>query len=395
MRNNRLLSIMLVAAAGTTLSASPQQVNTAKVHVATPKVAPHHSLQSNGPHAMGDYDLVYDTMHDIGNGSGWNLSWVEPVDYTPGGAGGSAYLTGLGSVAGEFWDAPWIDDPAECDANIPTDIAWDVWAADLSVWGAPGTMNPITMYDITTAICNNVARTVTFNIGMMNLDGDTIYGPGTPPGVINVSYGELDATWCYLTLTTGIDLLYNGLAFDAPDAGYYFVDFPNDTQPDDSGLGMAISGGDLTQPNPDGYPSQDEILTRNGYDPNNNDPEFWVYGTANNDVDENWDGEPGISYLDVFNTQGCNDTLILWNFEFDDSAGRHRVLTRDFPITIYAQTGAVTCAGDLDGDGDTDQSDLGILLAAFNTTGDGDLDGDGDTDQSDLGILLADFGCTP
>ncbi|MCK4871838.1 MAG: hypothetical protein KAS72_03840 [Phycisphaerales bacterium] len=25
----------------------------------------------------------------------------------------------------------------------------------------------------------------------------------------------------------------------------------------------------------------------------------------------------------------------------------------------------------------------------------GDLDGDGDTDQSDLGILLADYGCTP
>ncbi len=51
------------------------------------------------------------------------------------------------------------------------------------------------------------------------------------------------------------------------------------------------------------------------------------------------------------------------------------------------------CDGDLDGDGDTDQSDLGILLAAYNLGGDGDLDGDGDTDQSDLGILLADYGC--
>ncbi len=53
------------------------------------------------------------------------------------------------------------------------------------------------------------------------------------------------------------------------------------------------------------------------------------------------------------------------------------------------------CVGDLDGDGDTDQSDLGILLAAYNLNGDGDLDGDGDTDQSDLGILLADYNCTP
>jgi YVTN family beta-propeller protein len=53
------------------------------------------------------------------------------------------------------------------------------------------------------------------------------------------------------------------------------------------------------------------------------------------------------------------------------------------------------CAGDLDGDGDTDQSDLGILLADWGCTSDctGDLDDDDDTDQSDLGILLADWGC--
>ena len=56
------------------------------------------------------------------------------------------------------------------------------------------------------------------------------------------------------------------------------------------------------------------------------------------------------------------------------------------------------CVGDLDGDGDTDLADLGILLADFGCTGGGcagDLDGDGDTDLADLGILLADFGCAP
>ena len=53
----------------------------------------------------------------------------------------------------------------------------------------------------------------------------------------------------------------------------------------------------------------------------------------------------------------------------------------------------VRCVGDLDGDNDTDQADLGILLAAWCTSGEGDLDGDGDTDHSDLGILLADWGC--
>ncbi len=51
------------------------------------------------------------------------------------------------------------------------------------------------------------------------------------------------------------------------------------------------------------------------------------------------------------------------------------------------------CPGDLDGDGDTDQADLGQLLGSFNLNDGGDLDGDGDTDQADLGVLLGDYGC--
>jgi subtilisin family serine protease len=55
---------------------------------------------------------------------------------------------------------------------------------------------------------------------------------------------------------------------------------------------------------------------------------------------------------------------------------------------------AAPCPGDLDGSGDIDQSDLGILLADFGCSGNcqGDVDGDGDTDQGDLGELLANFG---
>jgi hypothetical protein len=58
------------------------------------------------------------------------------------------------------------------------------------------------------------------------------------------------------------------------------------------------------------------------------------------------------------------------------------------------------CPGDIDGDGDTDHSDLGALLAAWCThAGDpnwnpnADLDGDGHVGHGDLGILLADWGC--
>ncbi|MFG0251308.1 MAG: hypothetical protein ACF8NJ_00370, partial [Phycisphaerales bacterium JB038] len=50
------------------------------------------------------------------------------------------------------------------------------------------------------------------------------------------------------------------------------------------------------------------------------------------------------------------------------------------------------CVGDLDGDNDCDQGDLGELLAAYNLDDGGDIDGDGDTDQADLGILLYKYG---
>ncbi|MCK4873732.1 MAG: FG-GAP repeat protein [Phycisphaerales bacterium] len=59
---------------------------------------------------------------------------------------------------------------------------------------------------------------------------------------------------------------------------------------------------------------------------------------------------------------------------------------------LFDASGA-PCPGDLDGDYDTDQSDLGLLLSAYGIDDGGDLDGDGDTDQSDLGILLGDYGC--
>ena len=62
--------------------------------------------------------------------------------------------------------------------------------------------------------------------------------------------------------------------------------------------------------------------------------------------------------------------------------------------------GGSECAGDLDGDGDTDQADLGILLSDWGCDDPvngcaGDLDDDDDTDQADLGVLLADWGCVP
>jgi probable HAF family extracellular repeat protein len=67
-------------------------------------------------------------------------------------------------------------------------------------------------------------------------------------------------------------------------------------------------------------------------------------------------------------------------------SGRYNGQPRAFLLTPTATL------GDLDGDGDVDQADLGILLASYGVDDGGDLDGDGDTDQADLGILLANYG---
>jgi hypothetical protein len=60
----------------------------------------------------------------------------------------------------------------------------------------------------------------------------------------------------------------------------------------------------------------------------------------------------------------------------------------------------VECPGDIDGDGDTDHSDLGALLSAWcsvagdpNWNPNADLDGDGHVGHGDLGIVLSDWGC--
>lgn len=102
---------------------------------------------------------------------------------------------------------------------------------------------------------------------------------------------------------------------------------------------------------------------------------------------------------------------VLLGYGYTDDSG-HAIIEFDEPIsddgdvdlvvTAYNKIPYITSLdvvseipGDLDGDGDVDQEDLGILLADWGCTGGGcpgDCDGDGDTDQEDLGILLSNWG---
>jgi hypothetical protein len=76
---------------------------------------------------------------------------------------------------------------------------------------------------------------------------------------------------------------------------------------------------------------------------------------------------------------------------------RETSLVNNRPALTIEYSPGSQCVGDVDGDGDTDQSDLGTLLGNFGLivppNEDGDLDGDGFVGQTDLGTLLGDFPC--
>ncbi len=68
-------------------------------------------------------------------------------------------------------------------------------------------------------------------------------------------------------------------------------------------------------------------------------------------------------------------------------------VTQQESATATIDWPARPCPEDLDGDGDVDGADIGILLLAWNTAdAAADLDGDGDVDGADIGILLLAWG---
>jgi len=69
----------------------------------------------------------------------------------------------------------------------------------------------------------------------------------------------------------------------------------------------------------------------------------------------------------------------------------------DGKLRIDRSTGAARqdffrLAGDLDGDADTDLSDLSVLAGAYQTSAAGDCDGDSDTDLNDLSMVASAYG---
>ena len=132
-----------------------------------------------------------------------------------------------------------------------------------------------------------------------------------------------------------------------------------------------------------------------------------VFGTEDDDLRVS----PGSPCIDA----GDNDAVPADYFDLDNDGDTDERLPYDLdgharfvddpdtpdsgqglpPIVDMGAYEFLGCLGDLDGDGDVDHADLGILLGDWGCTGGdcaGDCDGDGDTDQVDLGVVLALWG---
>jgi hypothetical protein len=118
----------------------------------------------------------------------------------------------------------------------------------------------------------------------------------------------------------------------------------------------------------------------------NGDIDLELYGECGGDILASANSSTSDEHLSYYNASAAADFYLRVFLDKDTR--------QEYDVSL--DLNYVECPGDLDGDGDTDQGDLGILLADWGCTGGGcagDLDNDGDTDQGDLGILLADWGC--
>jgi len=180
-----------------------------------------------------------------------------------------------------------------------------------------------------------------------------------------------------------------------------------------NGVVVAETDGDITPANPSGELYDDTIFSATFFvlggnclgdyiiagTTNNPDPLFDAVVTLNSQrvilrqgdpIDANGNGLPDDNiFVHVFNNDDSfltPDGLYYFNadIKFDNTvdAATHQAF-----LVVRA-----FCPGDIDRDGDVDQSDLGVMLSGFGVNDAGDTDCDGDTDQSDLGVLLSNFG---
>ncbi len=121
------------------------------------------------------------------------------------------------------------------------------------------------------------------------------------------------------------------------------------------------------------------------------DGKVWFTNFNSNGIEAALVWFDGTNHGTITRQQGLPHAQI-YDAEVREVPGGYEVWIACASRGIAVLTVSTDTPGDLDGDGDVDQADLGILLSCYGTSDCGDLDGDGDTDQADLGQLLANYG---
>jgi streptogramin lyase len=117
----------------------------------------------------------------------------------------------------------------------------------------------------------------------------------------------------------------------------------------------------------------------------------WFTNFNSNGIEASLVWFDGTNHGTITRQQGLPHAQI-YDAEVREVPGGYEVWIACVSRGIAVLTVSTDTPGDLDGDGDVDQADLGILLSCYGVSDCGDLDGDGDTDQADLGLLLANYG---
>jgi hypothetical protein len=382
------LGLGLVALAGTIAGAQPVAIDAqAGLYVemeapprdATPVGDTGNRLRQTAAWAYNVHDC--DICED-----GFNGAWADPDCFDPDlGCSRSMYILPMGyhQFDERPYDAPLYDpdDPDDPDGDEwRTDIFFDDYQADAVIWGDVNQLQSIVAFHGNAWTINDygsgVDKTFVFHYVWFSTDGAQLLGEKI--WQLEALQGE---KWHYHLWSGTLDEPRDPAdTFEIAYEGILCFDYENETLEgdDDGGAWNYFIGGDLLNFD---FPWPPDLYAV-GY----NDEDDWAAGGVDDpNNDANWNGNPDLEYIDILNT----GFLIDWAF---GGTNPDRERGHGHP-TAMGIMGASPCPGDLNGDGITDQSDLGILLASYLVDDGGDLNGDGVTDQSDLGVLLADFGC--
>jgi hypothetical protein len=381
----------VVLAAGAAVNAQPKPAE-GDAHAITGPVGAVRQIQARGVRASGlrdDGGWVYNTLDCQDCFAGLNIARNDPDCYLPGGdCDGEIYILPLNRTPVLFGDeivqAPVFDDGQ--GSSWITDIFLDDYQADDDTWGDTSQLEPLVAFSTFAWTYNNygsgVDKTFLFSCFWFSANGMEFYSGWTweLPALV----GE---NWMYEAVAGTIDEpLDPADTFEIPCEGLLCLDYANETLEghDDGGAFAFFLGGDLADID---FPYPTDLYAL-GY----NDELWWAAGGIDDpNIDPDWDGEPGLSYLDVINT----GHLVNWDFASHAGQLGHGYPTKMSTSGEYSG-GAWDPCGDLDGDDDVDSSDIGICAADFGCTDGscpGDIDGDGDTDQQDLAWLMTYLWC--